>query len=79
MSLAVCNEWGGHSLVVVRGRLIAVATLVAEHELGCVGFSSCGQGAGSLIVAHELRCPIACGVFIDQGSDWCPLLYKKDS
>ena len=57
---------GGHSLVVVRGRLLAVATLV-EHELGCVGFSSCGQGAGSLIVAHELRCPIACGVFIDQG------------
>lgn len=70
---------GGHSLVVVRGCLIAVATLVAEHELGCVGFSSCGQGAVSLIGAHELCCPVACGVFIDQESDWGPLLYKKGS
>ena len=49
------------------------------RTLRCVGFSSCGQGAGSLIVAHELSCPIACGIFIDQGSNWCPLLYKKDS
>lgn len=35
----------GCSPVVVFGFLIAVASLVAEHCLGCTGFSSCGVRA----------------------------------
>ena len=44
------------------------------------GFSSCGtrasvvvarglQSAGSVVVAHGLRCSMACGIFPDQGSN----------
>ena len=40
------------TLVVVRGLLIAVA---------------------SLVVAHELGCSVACGIFLAQGSNPCPL------
>ena len=39
-----CGEWG-LLFVVVRGLLIAVASLVAEHGPRRVGFSSCGSRA----------------------------------
>ena len=53
----------GFSLVVVRRLLIAVASLVAEHGLGCLG---------SAVAAWGLSCPLACGIFPDQGSNPCP-------
>ena len=37
------------------------------------------QSLGSLIVAHELSCPKACGIFLHQGLDQCPLHCKADS
>ena len=36
------------------------ASLVAEHEL---------RSAGSLAVAHGFSCPVACGIFLDQGME----------
>ena len=54
-------------LVVVHGLLIAVASLAAA--LGHVGFSSCGV---------KFSCS-ACGIFPDQGLNWCPLHCKADS
>ena len=27
-------------------------------------------------VAHRLRCSVACGIFPDQGSNWCPLRWQ---
>jgi len=45
-------QQAGPTLVVVRGLLIAVA---------------------SLVVAHELGCSVACGIFLAQGSNPCPL------
>ena len=30
--------------------------------------------AGSLVVAHELCCSVACGIFLDQQPNHCPLL-----
>ena len=45
-------------------------------------FSSCGEqrllsrlliGVGSVVVAHRLNCSIACGIFQNQGLNWCPL------
>jgi len=29
---------------------------------------------GSAVVAYGLSCPMACGIFLDQGSSWCPTL-----
>ena len=37
------------------------------------------QSSGSQVVAHWLSCHVACGIFPDQGLNWCPLHYKVDS
>ena len=52
----------GSSLVAVHRLLISVASLVAEHRL---------QGTGSVVAAHGPGWSVACGIFLDQGSDWC--------
>ena len=39
-----CHKWGLF-FIVVRSLLIAVASLVAEHRLWRLGFSSCGVWA----------------------------------
>ena len=51
-----CGE-RGLLFVAVRGLLIAVASLVAEHGSRC---------AGSVVVARRLSCSAACGIFLDQ-------------
>ena len=56
---------GGYSLIVVGGLLIAVASLVAVH--------------GSVDVAPRFRCPMAHGIFLDQGSNPSPLHWQVDS
>ena len=33
----------------------------------------------SVIVTHGLSCPMACGTFLDQGSNLCPLHWEVDS
>ena len=47
------------------------------------GSSYCGAQAlgcaGSVVVAHRLICPVACGIFPDQGSNRCPLHWQADS
>ena len=61
----------------------------------CSGLSCCGAwalgtrasvvvagrllSAGSVVVAHGLRCSAACGIFPDQGSNPCPLRWQADS
>ena len=37
------------------------------------------QSAGSLAKAHGLSCPVACGIFPDQGLNWCPQHCKAES
>ena len=37
------------------------------------------QRMGSIVVAHRLRCPVACGIFPDQGSNLCLLHWQEDS
>ena len=50
-----------------------------------VGFSSCSslaqqvQLTGSVVVAQRLICPVACGIFLDQGSNLCSLYWQMDS
>ena len=63
-----CGEQG-LSFIVVHGLLIAVASLVVEH----------GLTWASVVVAHGLHCSAACGIFLDQGSNPCPLHWQADS
>ena len=57
-SLATASR--GYSLVAVPGFLAAMASLVEEPRL---------QGVrASVVVAHRLSCPVARGIFLDQGS-----------
>ena len=62
------------------GLLTAVASLGVEQGLGGVqasevaahGLSSWGSwlwSTGSLVVAHRPSCSVACGIFLDQGSN----------
>ena len=80
----------GLLFVVVRGLLIAVASLVVEHGLlvcgqqqlwhAGSGVVACGlQSTGSVVVAHGLSCSAACGIFPDQGWNPCPLRWQADS
>ena len=69
-----CGEWGllsgcgaGASLVVPRGTW---ASVVMVHGL---------QGMGSVAMAYRLSCPVACGIFPDQGSNPCPLHWPVDA
>ena len=75
--LAVVSR--GYSLIVVRGLLIAVvASLLAEHGLQAHGLQQLVH-VGSVIVARELSCSAAYGIFPDQESNRCPLHFKADS
>ena len=58
----------GLSLVVVHRLLIVVASLVAEY-----GFH--GVWA-SVVAAFTLSCPVACGIFPDQGLNPCILHWE---
>ena len=46
----------------------------ASHSGGfsCFGAQAVGC-TGSVVVAHRLCCPVACGIFPDHGSNLCPL------
>ena len=61
---------GAYSLAVMCGLLAAVASLVAEHGL---------QSPGEIVVVHGLSCSAACGTFLDQGLNICPLHWQLDS
>ena len=66
----LCGEHR-YFLVAVCGFLIAVASLIAEHGL---------QGTqASVVVAHRSSCPVACGIFLDQGWNLCSLHWQVDS
>ena len=68
--LSLVAESGGYSLVAMRELLVAVVSSVQSTALGRVG---------SIVEAHGLSCPMACGTFPDQGSNPCPLHCKADS
>ena len=48
----------GSFLVVVHELLVAAASLDTGHTL---------QSTGSVVVVYRLSCPVACGIFPDQG------------
>ena len=60
---------GGSSLAQVRGLLTAVASFVTDHRLY----------GPSAVVVHRLSCPVAYGIFLDQGLNPYSLHWKADS
>ena len=76
--------------VAVHSLLIVVASLVVEHGLQVCGLPQLWhvgsvvvarglQSTGSVVVAHGFSCSSACGIFLDQGSNVCPLCWQVDS
>ena len=70
-----CSERGLLS-VTVLGPLMAVASLVVEHRLSS---HSCGLQSSGSAMANGLSCSGARGVFLDQGSNPCPLRWQVGS
>ena len=74
-----CCAARGLSLVVPFG---------GDSSLRCTGFSlrwllllqiTGSRRAGSVVVAHGLSCSVACGIFLDQGLNPCPVHSQADS
>ena len=84
-----CRE-RGHSLVEVHRLLAAGASLIVGRRpwgtraaaVAACGLHSCSSGlesTGSVVAVHRLICSEARGIFLDQGSDLCLLLWQSDS
>ena len=72
----------GCSVVAVFRLLIAVASSCRTQALGHAGFSIYSFWVlehSSVVVAHRLRCPGACGIFLDKGLNLCLLHWQVDS
>ena len=88
LGLPCCGDFslvvvsGCYSLV-VRGPLIAVASLVVGHGLQGVQASVLQayglQSMGSVVVAHGLSYSQACGILLDQGLNLCFLYLQAPS
>ena len=72
-----CGEQG-LLFVAVRGLLIAVASLVAEHGLQVPGLQQLWH-MGSVVVAHGLSCSVACGGLPGPGLKPMSLHWQVDS
>ena len=86
-----CSE-RGLLFIAVRGLLFVVASVVVEHRLQARGLQQTWHvgsvvvarglqnAAGSVVVVHDgLSCSAACGIFLNQGSNPCPLHWQADS
>ena len=63
-------QQAGASLCCGARALGAQASVVVARRL---------QSAGSVVVVHGLSCSAVCGIFLDQGSNPCPLHWQVDS
>ena len=68
--LSVVAASGGHSSSRCAGLSLSRPLLLR---------STGSRRAGSVVVAHGPSCSAACGIFPDQGSNPCPLLWQADS
>ena len=92
MGFSLITVSGGHSLVAVYRFFIEVASLVVQHGLQAHGLQQL-QHMGSRVLAHRLQstgsvvphwlsCPLAYGIFPDQGSNprfLCLLYWQADT
>ena len=77
LSLAVASV-GYYSSLWCAGFSLRWLLLLWSTGSRHVGFSSCGAWA-SIVAAHGLSCSVACGIFLDQVSNLCPLHWQVDS
>ena len=68
--LSLVAASGGHSSSRCAGLSLSRPLLLRSTGSRC---------AGSVVVAHGPSCSTACGIFPDQGSNPCPLLWQADS
>ena len=68
--LSLVAASGGHSSSRCAGLSLSWHLLLRSTGSRC---------AGSVIVAHGPSCSAACGIFLDQGSNPCPLHWQADS
>ena len=70
-------------IFVAAHRVSPVVASRGYSLLKCMGFSLRWlfllQSMGSLVVAPGLCCPMACGIFLDQGSNLHPQYWQVDS
>ena len=75
---------GGYSLAVVHGPSLRwpLPAVVSHCGAGVLWHATSvwqPQGTGSGVAALGLSCSMACEIFLDQGSNQCPLHCKADS
>ena len=79
-SFFLINYFWLHWVFVAAQDLLSTCDAWASHG---GGFSCCRAQflgcAGSVAVVHGLSCSVAYGVFLDQGSNPCPLHWQVDS
>ena len=83
--LSLVAASGGYSSLRCTGFSLLWLLLLQSTGSRRAGFSSCSTWAqqlrrkGSVVVVHGLSCSVACGIFLDQGSNLCPLHWQEDS
>ena len=81
-SFSSCHEQG-LLFAATCGLLIVVASLVgragAAGTRASVAASHRLRSYGALALEHGLRYSVACGIFLDQGLNLCPLNWQADS
>ena len=55
------------------------SSFVAVQGLSLVTKHTLQSTQASVFVAHKLSCPVECEIFLDQGSNLCPLHWHMDS
>ena len=70
LALSLVAASGGHSSSRCAGLSLSCPLL-----LGSTG----SRRTGSVVVAHGPSCSAACGIFLDKGSNQCPLHWQADS
>ena len=68
----------GHSSLQCAGFSFGWPLLLRSTGSKHLGFSS-SRHAGSVVVTHGHSCLVACGIFLDQGLNLCPLHWQLDS
>ena len=82
LGLSLVAASGGYSLLWCAGFSLQWLLLLRSTGSRCMGFSSCGSRALERRLSScgaRLSCFAACGIFLDQGSNPCPLHWQADS
>ena len=77
--LQLCSGFPSWWLLLLQSTGSRVHRLQWLRHVGSVVVAPGRQNTGSVVVAHGLNCSTACGIFPDQGSNPCLLLWQMDS